>query len=203
MVEQSGCRRAVRHQNIAFPVVVAGDANRAAFGFVGTNAPGNSQDGATFRGIWHLYIATTFDGGGTYNTVDVTPNDPVQVGSICISGTTCGSDRNLLDFNDFAVDKEGRGVLAYADGCVAPQCNASSSPNASRSAKATIARQSGGKRLFERFDTAEPAVPAAPRLESATRILRALTSYGQNLTTAVHPSPATIFFAAQRAAAKR
>ncbi len=157
-------------KNIAFPVVVAGDADRAAFGFVGTNAPGNSQDGATFRGIWHLYIATTFDGGVTYNTVDVTPNDPVQVGSICISGTTCGSDRNLLDFNDFAVDKEGRGVLAYADGCVAPQCSASSSPNASRSAKATIARQSGGKRLFARFDTAEPAAPAAPRLESATRI---------------------------------
>ncbi|MFN2454052.1 MAG: Calx-beta domain-containing protein [Pyrinomonadaceae bacterium] len=157
-------------QNIAFPVVVAGDANRAAFGFVGTPTGGNSQDGATFKGIWHLYIATTYDGGKSYITVDATPNDPVQVGSICISGTTCGADRNLLDFNDLAIDKEGRPVLAYADGCVAPQCNVASAPNASRSAKATIARQSGGRRLFARFDPVEPATPAAPRLESAARI---------------------------------
>src|SRR5205085_1303432 len=98
-----------------------------------------------------------------------TPNDPVQVGSICTGGTLCGSDRNLLDFNDITVDKEGRVLAAFADGCVAPGCTDASPSAASRSAKATIIRQSGGRRLFAAFDPVEPAIPPAPRLNSAVK----------------------------------
>jgi len=158
-------------QNTVFPVVTAGDDSRAAFGFVGTPTGGDYQDLANFHGIWHFYIATTFDGGNTWKTVDATPNDPVQVGAICTNGLFCsGGDRNLLDFNDIQVDGEGRTVAAYADGCVAPGCNASSPSSASRSAKASILRQSGGRRLFAAFDPLEPAVPGAPKLVSATRL---------------------------------
>src|SRR5205085_592368 len=71
---------------------------------------------------------------------------------------------------DSTIDKEGRVLVGYADGCVAPGCTALSDPSASRSAKATIARQSGGRRLFATFDPPEPQAPAAPRTESATRI---------------------------------
>ncbi|HTG15307.1 MAG TPA: fibronectin type III domain-containing protein, partial [Blastocatellia bacterium] len=159
-------------QNCVFPEVVAGDGDRAAFGFLGTPTGGNYQDAANFHGIWHFYIATTYDRGNSYFLVDATPGDPVQIGSICTAGTTCGSgDRNLLDFNDITVDKEGRVLAAYADGCVAPGCleNPPSPSGSSRSAKATIIRQSGGRRLFAAFDPIEPAVPAAPRLISATR----------------------------------
>jgi hypothetical protein len=152
-------------KNIVFPQVVAGDDDRAAFMFLGTPTGGNYQDTANFRGEWHMYISTTYDGGRTWTTVDTTPNDPVQLGSICTAGTTCGADRNLLDFNDLKMDYEGRIVGAYADGCVG--CT---SPSTSRSDLATIVRQSGGKRLLAQYDPREQAVPLAPRVNSVARV---------------------------------
>jgi hypothetical protein len=154
-----------------FPVVVAGDDNRAAFGFLGTG-PGIATSGtcdpygATLNcaNIWHLYIATTYDGGNNWIVIDGTPNDPVQQGTICLQGTTCAGGRNLLDFNDFAVDAEGRGLVGYADGCV----NCSNTFQGQSAANhGTVTRQSGGRRLFSHFDPAEPAVPAAPQMISA------------------------------------
>jgi hypothetical protein len=157
-----------------FPVVVAGDDNRAAFAFLGTGN-GLSTDsttcdpyGATLNcaNIWHLYVATTYDGGGNWITVDATPNDPVQQGTVCLQGTTCAGGRNLLDFNDFAIDAEGRGLVGYADGCV--NC-ANTFVAQSNAAHGTVARQSGGRRLFSHFDPAEPTVPGTPQLVSANR----------------------------------
>ncbi|MGN6332102.1 MAG: sialidase family protein, partial [Motilibacteraceae bacterium] len=104
-------------KNVVFPTVVAGDDDRAAFAFLGTTTGGNYQDATTFTGVWHLYVATTYDGGQTWSTVDATPTDPVQKGSICTGGTTCGQDRNLLDFIDSTVDEQGRVLVAFADGC--------------------------------------------------------------------------------------
>ena len=157
-----------------FPVVVAGDDNRAAFGFLGTGAGistnGKTCDpyGATLNcaNIWHLYIATTYDGGANWITIDATPNDPVQTGTVCLQGTTCAGGRNLLDFNDFAIDREGRGLVGYADGCV--NC-ANSFQGQSSASHGTVTRQSGGRRLFSHFDPVEPAPPAAPQLVSALR----------------------------------
>jgi hypothetical protein len=151
--------------NSTFPVVVAGDDNRAAFGFLGTATPGDSSLDANFPGVWHLYIATTFDGGNSWVTVDVTPNDPVQVGPVCNGGTTCSTKRNLLDFNGFDVDAEGRQLLGFADGCI--NCTNNSSSADSNSALGTVARQSGGPRLFAQFDPPAVAPPAAPQLVSA------------------------------------
>ena len=158
-----------------FPVVVAGDDNRAAFGFLGTGdgiPAGCDPYGAalTCQNIWHLYIATTYDGGADWITMDATPDDPVQVGAVCLQGTTCSvPPRNLLDFNDFGVDAEGRGVLGYADGCV--NCN-NGQTTQSGASHGTVARQSGGRRLFAAFDTQPQTaglwVPAAPQLVSAT-----------------------------------
>ncbi len=178
-------------KNTVFPHMVGGDGDvggpntgRAAFGFLGTTTAGNYQDINNFTGIWNFYIATTFDRGNTWVLVNASGNDPVQIGSICTSGTTCGADRNLLDFNDLQVDKEGRPLAAYADGCVAPECTAEVATahappyNESRSALATIIRQSGGPRLFSAYDSqanctgsppaCPPTVPRAPRLNSVT-----------------------------------
>ena len=176
-----------------FPEVVAGDNDRAAFGFVGTSRASRTGDCCsgggigTFRGIWYFYIATTFDRGQTYTLVNATGNDPVQIGSICTGGTTCGADRNLLDFNDIQIDSEGRVLAAYADGCVAPGCSEATANNppdptngytASRSALSSILRQSGGPRLLAAYDsqvscTGSPPVctataPRAPRVNSVT-----------------------------------
>lgn len=138
-------------ENIVFPKVIAGDDDRAAFAFLGTTTPGD-YEAADFDGVWHLYVATTYDGGVSWVTVDATPNDPVQRGSICTGGTTCGDDRNLLDFIGIDVDREGRVLVAYADGCTG-NCVASGPNNFD--ALATIARQSSGKGLYAAYDKLE------------------------------------------------
>jgi hypothetical protein len=169
-------------QNSVFPSVVAGDSNRAAFAFLGTTMGGDFQSQSQFNGVWYVYVATTYDGGQTWSLVNVTPNDPVQRGSICISGTTaCANtpdDRNLLDFIDTDIDSHGRVEVSYADGCI-NACVAgtgTTNPNSttqsqqsqlnSFSALASIARQSGGPTLFAKYDTTQPAVPARPGLSA-------------------------------------
>jgi hypothetical protein len=166
--------------NSAFPAVVAGDPNRAAFAFFGTETGGEnwpcgqgddcSADGQglinarpKFGGVWYLYVATTFDGGVTWTTQNITPGDPIQRGGIC-GGSTC---RNLLDFFDATIDKKGRVLIGYDDGCVTPQCiNGDPAMLAGGkndfTAKGAIARQSGGARMLAAFDPVEPTVPGAP-----------------------------------------
>lgn len=163
-------------QNTVFPAVVAGDGDRAAFFFLGTTTPGANgrETDRTFPGTWFGYIATTYDGGATWVTANATPNDPVQRGVVCTSGTTCpDGTRNLLDFNDATVDKQGRVLVAYADGCVTGDCIRGVDRNADGkldsndndgAAKATIIRQTGGKRLFSTFDSPANAAPAPPLL---------------------------------------
>jgi hypothetical protein len=73
----------------------------------------------------------------------------VQKGSICTGGTTCGNDRNLLDFIDVTIDKQGRVEVGYADGCTG-SCASGRAQNFD--ALATIARQSSGKTLFGAYD---------------------------------------------------
>jgi hypothetical protein len=168
-------------QNSVFPSVVAGDANRASFAFLGTTTGGDFQSQSQFNGVWYLYVATTYDGGKTWSLVNATPNDPVQRGSICINGTTCSNtpdDRNLLDFIDTDLDSHGRVEVAYADGCVGacvagtgtynPNNTAQSQQSQLNSftADAHIVRQSGGNTLFAKYDTTQPAVPGRPQLNA-------------------------------------
>jgi hypothetical protein len=133
-------------QNVEFPAVVAGDDNRSTFAFLGTTTGGDDQS-ATFTGVWHLYVATTYDGGATWTTVDATRSDPVQRGCIWLGG---GSNqcRNLLDFMDATIDNQGKIEVGYADGCI-NACD-SGGPN-TFSALATIARQTGGSGLLSAF----------------------------------------------------
>ena len=131
--------------------MVAGDDTRAAMFFIGTPTEGDTQDNK-FAGVWHAYVASTLDGGNTWGLTDATPKDPVQIGKICLGGIACKGGRNLLDFNDAVVDKEGRLVGVFADGCLAPKCDEKSASNVSTHSLITIIRQSGGPRLFSEFD---------------------------------------------------
>ena len=146
-------------QNIEFPAMVAGDANRAACAFLGTTTAGDTQKN-TFTGVWHLYVATTFDGGATWSLADVTGNDPVQKSCIWADGgsNTC---RNLLDFMDAAITKEGYIVVGFADGCTGSCVTGGSN---SWSAWASLAVQRSGSPLFAAYDTATPTPPPAPSL---------------------------------------
>ena len=136
----------------AFPAVVAGDPDRSAFAFLGTTYTGSGAfgDNPSWPGVWHLYVASTFDGGNTWTTVDATPNDPVQKSTICGGGFNgCGNGtRNLLDFMDATIDKDGRVLVGYADGCI--DACVTGGPN-SYTAIASIARQLNGKRMFAKF----------------------------------------------------
>ena len=148
--------------NVAFPAVVAGDDDRAAFAFYGTPTTGGLQD-PKFTGVWHLYVAHTYDGGQTWHTVDATPNDPMQRGCIWLGGgaNIC---RNMLDFMGIDVDKRGRVLVAYNDGCAGAECSQAPADAVGNSytALAAIARQTGGKGLFAAHDALFPDAPTAP-----------------------------------------
>ena len=155
-------------KNTVFPAVAAGDPDRAAFFFLGTDKGGSQGTGTDqtspyFNGVWYGYISTTYDGGKTWVTVNATPNNPIQRGVVCTNGTTCPSGtRNLLDFNDMEVDKQGRVLAAVADGCVTAQCVQGVDKNNDGqlntrfdndgAKRATIIRQASGLGLFKAYD---------------------------------------------------
>jgi hypothetical protein len=165
-----------------FPHAVAGDNNRAAVFFLATSStnpgdPVGDDAGTPFAGTWYPYMATTCDGGQSWSVIraDNDPllppgtKNPVQQGVVCTNGTTCPTGtRNLLDFNEIAVDSRGRIVATYADGCGSEHPCSTQPDNDpalttktqnQKIARLTILRQRGGFRLFGAFDAGGPAPP--------------------------------------------
>jgi len=166
-------------KNIAFPAAVAVDANRAAVAFYGSKTPGDGSAN-NFTGVWHLYVANTFDGGLHWSVTDATPSDPIQRGCIWMHG---GADicRNLLDFFDATVDKQGRVEVGYVDGCADGPCAQAmdTAKGNAYTARGVIARQSSGRRLIASFD------PPNPRT--------AKQAPGMPLVTVRRPSPSVVY----------
>ena len=153
-------------KNAVHTEAIGGSAGRAACGFIGTDHPADYQANG-FQGKWYAFIATTYDQGQTWTTVNATPNDPVQSNTGVWQQGGSHQDRNLLDFNEITVDDHGRVLYGYSDGCVSEGCIAGTASN-DFVAFMRVARQSGGKPLFANFDPIEPAAPKAPCL-SGTR----------------------------------
>src|SRR5438552_1121677 len=157
-------------KNAAEIEAVGGSSGRAAVGFPGTDIAGDYQ-AISFPGKWYAFIATTYDGGATWTTVNSTPNDPVQSMTGIWQQGGSHQDRNLLDFNEITVDDKGRVLFGYSDGCVTEGCIAGTAAN-DFVAFMRVARQSGGKSLFAsndaNTDTATALVPKVPCL-SGTR----------------------------------
>ena len=153
-------------KNAVHTEAVGGSSGRAACGFIGTNEAGDYQ-AQSFPGIWYAFIATTYDGGRTWVTVNATPNDPVQSATGVWQGGGSHLDRNLLDFNEITVDDKGRVLYGYSDGCVSAGCIGGTAAN-DYVAFMRVARQSGGKGLYAGLDPVEPAAPKPPCL-SGTR----------------------------------
>jgi hypothetical protein len=149
----------------AFPAIVAGDDDRAAFAFYGSTSAGSVDDRA-FAGLFHLYIATTYDGGNTWAVSDATPNDPIQRNGIHLGGGS-PPHRNLLDFFGIDIDKQGRILVGFDDGCTGPACVQApeTATGNAYTALAGIARQTGGLRLFAApGESAGPTIPGAPAI---------------------------------------
>ena len=140
-------------QLATFPTAIAGDPDRAACAFLGSTTAGN-HDSASYQGIWYGFVAMTYDGGLSWHTVNVTPNNPVQgAGGVCNGGTlVCGTNRNLLDFNEITMDEKGRVMFGYADGCISTPCVTQPLLNSDFAKKASVARQTGGRGLLKKFD---------------------------------------------------
>jgi hypothetical protein len=144
-----GCSHGI--VNAAEIEAVGGSAGRAAVGFLGTNVAGDYQ-AVSFGGKWYAFIATTYDGGQTWTTVNATPNDPVQsLTGVWQSGGSA-QDRNLLDFNEITIDEKGRVLYGYSDGCVSSGCIGGTAPN-DFVAFMHVAHQSGGKSLLANYDS--------------------------------------------------
>jgi hypothetical protein len=159
--------------NAAEVEAVGGSAGRAACGFIGTNVPdsaGATYENGNFTGKWYVYIATTYDEGRTWVTVNATPDDPVQNHTGIWQGGGSGEngDRNLLDFNEVTVDDKGRVLYGYSDGCHSLTCINGDNSAGERGGYMRVARQFGGKPLLSQFDVTEPTVPKPPCL-SGTR----------------------------------
>ena len=120
-----------------FPQIDAGDPGRIAITYLGsenssllatTDIDGNNWTGNGHyapNGVhYHLYITyslNALDENPVFHTHRVT-DDPVQIGAMCLNSGDCrsdqgGSNRNLLDFNDLHIDRDGRVYVAFADGC--------------------------------------------------------------------------------------
>lgn len=176
-----------------FAEVVAGDWDRAAFAFLGSTDPAVNVSGcgsAARNHVWYMYVAMTYDAGVTWDVQRIS-NDPIQRGAIGAPGEVC---RNLLDFNDIAVDAYGRVLVASADGCTGPCVTATpgtafctdGAPATSCNALATIFRQSTGRGLFAQFDiSAPPTGGGSPCVGMASPNLRFDTPpEGSTVTTA-------------------
>ncbi len=153
-----------------FPEVITGDSGRAAFAFLGSSALGSDQD-PNYPGVWYLYVAYTYDGGSTWQVTNATPNDPVQRSCVDNGGTvggTCTSRRNMLDFNGIDVDKQGRVLVSYTDGCTndcetnpkvdvsgcgrSELASSTSTPTCTPARLSALVRQTCGRGLFAAYD---------------------------------------------------
>jgi hypothetical protein len=81
-------------------------------------------------------------------------------------------DRNLLDFFDITIDRDGRVLVGYVNGCAGGPCSqaSSSATGNAYTATATIARQSSGRRLLAAKDPASSTSAPGMPFVTAVRI---------------------------------
>ncbi len=163
-----------------FPQIDAGDPGRIAITYLGSennsellnsNIDGEPWDGnphyAHENVSYYLYITyslNALDPEPIFHTVRVSP-DPVQIGSICLNSGDCrdigGSNRNLLDFNDLHIDRDGRVYVAFADGCTDVCATGNNStPEDSRSKTGSVYYLNNGPSLYDSVgDLTELTIP--------------------------------------------
>ena len=161
-----------------FPQTDAGDPGRIAITYLGSensemlnqsDIDGNPWNGnahyAPNNATYHLYITyslNALDDEPVFHTYRVT-DDPVQVGSICLNSGDCrdigGSNRNLLDFNDLHIDREGRVYVAFADGCTGDcATNENATAADSRDGRGSVYYLADGPSLIEEFGRLMPLI---------------------------------------------
>jgi hypothetical protein len=141
-------------QGVVFAGLASGDDGRIAIAYLGNREWAGDPSRAPDNTTWHLFTTFSYDAAApqpTFTTHQVSPNnDPVQIGCIWMrgGGNPC---RNLLDFIDAVIDKEGRFHVAFTDGCTArTSCagNPDATPAESRERAVALAIQNHGPSLY-------------------------------------------------------
>jgi hypothetical protein len=149
-------------KSVAFPTLVAGDPGRIGMAYLATldDDRGAWEVGnATTWHVYYTYSLNALDPDPTFVTVRLTAlDDPVQRGTICISSGACrDGNRNLLDFIDLTLDKDGRPYIAYADGCTSEAClSAQGTWRDSRSRDGYVGLLQAGPSLYEKVGLLQP-----------------------------------------------
>lgn len=128
-----------------FPWIVAGNAGRIDIVYYGTTAQGPSPEEVPDTATWRVYMAQSLNATAAQPTFTETAATPsIHRGKICTSGTGCASGtRDLLDFFQVDVDKQGWANIAYTD-------NLNTPPEGSDPHQEwiTFVQQKAGSRLF-------------------------------------------------------
>lgn len=158
-----------------FAQVIAGDNERAAFAFLGSEkGPNSGTCNNAGQQIWHMYVSMTYNGGATWETSRIS-TDPVQRGPIGdFDNPAC---RNMLDFNDVTIDAEGRVLVSYTDGCTGACAGPTGTVASSNGGVLTIARQATGRGLFAEHDDATVDI-VAPLVGAAGDVLTLSANVG-------------------------
>ena len=104
-----------------YPTIAGGAPGEVELSYYGTAVTGDSNDaakmgtpGARAAAPWHLYWAKSTDGGGTFNTVQVTGVN--HTGVLCTMGSACSAagSRNLYDDFGLAISPTtGLGTIIF------------------------------------------------------------------------------------------
>jgi hypothetical protein len=108
-----------------FPAVAAGDPGHVVVAYLRTSFAismlpnGRPVPNSDADAVWDVYLARSANltsGHPTWQNVKVSPT-PIHAGDICTMGFAClpGTNRNLLDFIDVALDPSGLAHIVYTD----------------------------------------------------------------------------------------
>ena len=105
-----------------FPWIVAGDPGRIDIVYYGTSVAGPSPEEVPDSATWRVYMAQSLNAlGAKPSFIESTATPSIHRGKICTSGTGCAAGtRDLLDFFQVDVDRQGLANIAYTDNLNTP-----------------------------------------------------------------------------------
>ena len=129
-----------------FPWPVAGGDGRLDIVYFGTDATGPSPETVAGSSQWKVYMAQSLNAtSATPTFTEVAATGVMHQGSICTSGTGCGSGtRDLLDFFMIDIDEQGLANIAYTD-----NFNTPSEGGDAHQEWVTFVQQNGGTGLLD------------------------------------------------------
>ena len=114
--------RAAGAHTTTFPWIVAGGRGKVDIVYYGTSASGTSPETVPNSSKWRVWMAQSLNVlSGDPDFTEVPATGYMHKGPICTSGTDCDpGTRDLLDFFQIDVDRQGLANIAYTDNLNTP-----------------------------------------------------------------------------------